>query len=284
MRLDVLRSLLLIHVWAWSAQASDGVSCSKQSTLPTLQYTISPDFIWLPSDVTAADLAEKLKASNAQFEITTDGKSKGVITSRIQNFLQTPCTMRLVVTVESWASAQQCLGLLNETLSSTDLMCRLATHKLGKTYEDNSHIMLSSRLKADIIPPAPKTPTSQPLSTNKIPPPSIKGSSLGQLIKRSLQRRSYEVLSDPQYGAAGFDYSITCPRLPTANAETNTISLEGVKGLFKIRDCSWCQKAVTELQSVCGSNAEDVAGIGNVANYLKKSGWSYGGGICEHCS
>jgi hypothetical protein len=284
MRLDVVHSVLLIQVWTWLVQAKESISCSKQPTLPTLRYTISPDFIWFPSDATASELAEKLKASNAQFEISTDGVSKGVITSRIQNFLQTSCTLHLTVIVDSWATAQQSLGLLNHTLSSTDLMCRLATHKLGKTYEDNSHIMLSSRLKGDIIPPTPKTFTSPPRPANEVPSPSTKPSLLRRLSQRSPQGRPHGVLSEPRYTGAGFDYSISCPRLPTANAAANAIPLEGVKGLVKIRDCSWCQKAVTELQSVCASESGMVEGIGDIADYLKKSGWSYGGGVCEFCA
>jgi len=287
-------SSLILHFWITSVYASTGITCSKQSTLPTLQYTISPDFIWLPSGATAAELVEQFKASNPQLQVTTKGGSRTTIQSRIRNFLNTQCTFHLTVSVDKWASVQQSLGLINQTLGSTDLMCRLATHKLGKTYTENAHIMLSSRLKGSIVAPgskalAPQVPgidpvfpgTSTSTVTNLSPSPTIP--KVANWIERVAQRGSPKPPANAPLTSAGFEYSITCPRTATATGKVDQTPLEGLKGLAIIRDCDWCRKAVTEMQTICGSGAEEIEGIADLASYMKQSGWSYGGGICEKC-
>jgi hypothetical protein len=273
--------------------ATAGISCSKQSTLPTLQYTISPDFIWLPSGATASEIVEQFRGSNPQLQVNSNGTSKAIIQSRIRNFLNTQCNLHLTVNVEKWATVQQSLGLLNQTLSSTDLMCRLATHKLGKTYTENAHIMLSSRLKGWIVPPISKTLTS-PIhesdtvssETSTLPvylSPSPTSSKVNHLIRRVAQRHFPKSSIEGLAGVAGFEYSITCPRAATATAKAGPTPLEGLKGLAIIRDCDWCQRALTEMQTICRGEAEGIEGIGDLARFMKQSGWGYGGGVCENC-
>ena len=293
MRLQILSlSSLPFHFWISTVYAT-GISCSKQSTLPTLQYTISPDFIWLPSGATASEIVEEFRGSNPQLQVTGNGTSKAIIQSRIRNFLNTQCTLHLTVNVEKWATVQQSLGLLNQTLSSTDLMCRLATHKLGKTYTENAHIMLSSRLKGWIVPPSSKTLTSpilEPGTTSHdssavpvYPSPSSSGSKATRLIKRVAQRHFPKSSVEGLAGVAGFEYSITCPRTATTTAKADPTPLEGLKGLAIIRDCDWCRRALTEMQTICGADAEGMEGIGELASFMKQSGWGYGGGVCEKC-
>jgi hypothetical protein len=282
---------LLLQSCVSVTDATAAIGCSKQSTLPTLRYTISPEFIWFPSGVTASDLVDQFRSTNAQFQITGNGTERTVIQSRIRNFLNTPCTLHLTVTADKWASVPQSLGLINETLSSTDLMCRLALHKLGKTYTDTIHIMLSSRLKGLITTSTPKTlslPNTRLIDTQAPSPPisGAKGSdstSKPRPVEPLAQRPWPKTATNARPTVAGFEYNIACPRSAITTKGTGPTPLEGLKGLVMIRDCEWCQKAVTEIQNVCGSEAESLVGVGDLAHYLGQSGWSYGGSICESC-
>jgi len=271
--------------------ATTAIACSKQSTLPTLRYTISPEFIWFPSGITASDLVDQFRSTNAQFQVTGNASEKVVIQSRIRNFLHTPCTLHLTVTADKWASVPQSLGLLNETLSSTDLMCRLATHKLGKTYTEDAHILLSSRLKGLISAPLPSTVSSSATRPSNTQMASPSAGNIGASNNTSKPRLSIPFGQRPwpktpatsRPVISGFEYNIACIRSAATVKGNGPTPLEGLKGLAIIKDCDWCRKAATEIQNVCASEAESLEGTGDLERFLRQSGWTYGGSTCESC-
>jgi hypothetical protein len=124
--------------------------CQTRSFLPRVEYYISSNFIWFPSSVTSTDILQQAQSSHTELRTTAHPIPGTIIESTISNFLNSPCTLHLKIDVTGYASAQQSLILLNGTLGTTDLMCRLATYKLGRRYEENVHIMLPSQLKASI--------------------------------------------------------------------------------------------------------------------------------------
>lgn len=81
--------------------------------------------------------------------------------------------------------------------------------------------------------------------------------------------------------AAGFEYTVQCP--PTADVTSDSMPLEGLKGLAMMKDCEWCSRTLGEMQGMCGLDVNMVKGIGHLAGFVKEMGWSYGGGICETC-
>lgn len=138
------------------------------------------------------------------------------------------------------------LRLLNYTLGDTDLICRLATHKLGRTYTEVPHTMLSSHLKA-------------------------------QIRSSTMMAKAGKVAE-----TSSVEYIITCPSTagPTVSGEKAIEVIEGLKGLAQVKDCDWCEKAMGELQSVC---KPQIAGLDNLTELMASQKWSFGGARCETC-
>jgi hypothetical protein len=145
--------------------------------------------------------------------------------------------------------------LLNLTIGDTDLICQLATHKLGRTYTDIPHTMLSSHVRVHV---GAKAPT-------------------GALSRIQQTRKSEEVAE-----TSGVEYHISCPASagPTVSGQQAVEVIEGLKGLAQVRDCDWCQKVVGELQGMCKSTGE---GGNNLAAFVSEKRWAFGSAACETC-
>ncbi|KAF2672752.1 hypothetical protein BT63DRAFT_450778 [Microthyrium microscopicum] len=226
-------------------------TCLPQSpTTPTLNYTISPQFIWFPSHLSATNLTTIFTSA---LQSAPPPASMHPYTLSIPNFLSTPCTTALRIFVGSTTplqSPQFAIELLNHTLSSTDLICRLATHKLGTTLTDAPHTMLSSHVHALV-----RAGSAVPLG---------KGA-------------ADQVVS--------VEYSITCPKSATGEVvkgEQAAEVLEGLKGLAAVRDCEWCERIRGQLMGMCSAkgNGEMEALVG----FMGERKWSLGDVQCEPCA
>src|ERR1700712_2327801 len=138
------------------SQSPPVTSCGANSTSPNLSYTISPNFIWFPGSIEPTDILTLLRSTNPKL-FNPAGTSSSTIKTQIKDFLSSPCTFTLTVHTSQSASPEQNMRLLNETLGSSDLLCRLATHKTGRVWTEKPHTMLSMRLKA-MVQPSPSGP------------------------------------------------------------------------------------------------------------------------------
>jgi len=247
-------SILLIFISTSLQHDLQDSPCQKTISLPTLKYFISSNFIWFPASVTNIDLLKLLQSSHPELQSTATPRVGSKIQSAIVNFLRSPCTLHLTVTVASYASAQQSLRLVNETLGTTDLMCRLATHKTGRIYKDNAHVMLPAKLRATITP----ANTTCAVNTSSI---------------------SKQCLSE----AAGFAYTVKCPQyiIPAENTAAAAEIIEDPLAMAIVKDCGWCQRVDEEMKSICRNNGS--LPVDELASFFKMSRWIYGDTTCLEC-
>jgi hypothetical protein len=159
--------------------------CANTSHLDKIQYTISPNFVWFPSDVTPSDLLSQIKTANPNLFKAPNANNNGpgpsggkrpltgnlpslpspfsssspstTIRATIPRFLNSPCTFTLTVHSSAIAPAEATMQILNETLGSSDLLCRLALHKTGDVRTEYAHTLLSMHLKGTIQPSSKRT-------------------------------------------------------------------------------------------------------------------------------
>jgi hypothetical protein len=239
--------------------SADTCSTNNRPTQPLLTYTISPNFIWFPGTTNAAAIINTFLRSSPAFTSTSPSTGDSTpIRTRIPNFLHTPCAVDLTAAAPAGSSVYEALALLNHTLAATDLVCRLATHKLGRTYTEDAHTMLSMRVRAEVRAPAPKLPI------------------------RGVARRDVPPLEDVA-PTAMLEYRIDCPAStgPVVEGEQAEEKIEGLKGLAKVRDCDWCKRAASELLGMCkGGNAE----MKILGDFVGGRGWGIGGASCDGCT
>jgi hypothetical protein len=318
--------LLLLTWMAMWAQPIDAAICGNESQLPTLEYTISSTFIWLPSDAGPSEVTEELRWSiisalqaekqHSPTPSNSSSNSSSIYTpptpihATLPNFLGTSCTLQLTVVPAPFAYASKSLNLFNETLQDTDLLCRLATHKIGRTYTENPHIMMTSRLKLTI-----RYPEQQNNGT----------------IRRKRRRNGkWSEYPAPHADAPlpGIEYALECPQpsppspidqRPPPPQSGPPGPLEGLTGLAIMHDCEWCKMIGRELQGVCkvggghpggehlpaptpsgntsaiveppkplsGMGLEpmnnDPVAIVGLEELVRGAGWAYGGTNCLEC-
>jgi hypothetical protein len=311
-----LPAAVLLFSGSALAQSFPLTTCTNQpgSSSPSLQYTISPNFVWFPGSVTPDDILDLLRRSKSKlFDTTTAagaaGPAGGVIRTQIPNFFNSKCSMNLAIRISQTTAPATTMRLLNETLGGTDLLCRLATHKTGRIFTEKPHTMLSMHLKAVVLQPSPVSgPKMFPRQADdaREAPPSLNGetpladdfespqrlpndappSSQGRWSwNRRPQRGSTERVAGAAAAVpAGFEYTITCPRSagPPLTGAAAAAGLEGLQDLAIVRDCDWCKKAAGELQGLCvvqtvaRARAEGDGGAG-------EGMWGFGGVTCEGC-
>jgi hypothetical protein len=319
--------LLPVLLWFMSSSVSAdrSIACEKRGAIPSLDYTISPHFIWLPSDANPSEitqtfrnaiysaLQEETRPPQDPSSTTSSSPSASTptayhppprpIRATIQNFLETPCTLFLTVTPGPFAHASASLNLFNETLQDTDLLCRLATHKIGRTYTDNPHIMMTSHFRASVHYPQNRTLRASRMS------------------RRSVKRQ----LTSVPRPIPGIEYRLSCPRQQTENPQPQLQRpgpgpppgplnpLEGLTGVAMMKDCGWCKMIGQELQGLCSIDSSPVASnttsnlssngttgstsinglepmnndpvaIAGLADMMRKAGWAFGGTNCIGCA
>jgi hypothetical protein len=249
-------AVMLAALQISQAVAKANVSCAATtSSQPSLHYTISPKFFWFPIAINAEGVTNILEHSLTEASRTayTTGRTAK---STIRKFLNSPCTLHLTVSGSHMQpDSSTAFRLLNYTLGDTDLICRMATYKRGKTYTEVEHTMLSSHIRATIRP-----------KSRGGPPPRI--------------RLDERVEVEAETGR--IEYTIDCP--PTAGltiADDKAInSFEGLKGLAQVRDCEWCLKAAGELQGICKPKEQ---GLDNLVTFVSEKQWAFGSAECETC-
>jgi len=269
-------------------------TCQTRTTLPRVEYYISSKFIWFPIAVTSTDILQQAQSSHTELRTSANPIPGTVIKSTISNFLNSPCTLHLKIDVTGYASAQQSLRLLNETLGTTDLMMRLANFKIGRKYEENVHIMLPTRLRASIsVPnrikrePSRSFPSRGHVYSQTLP----KTESSGHHLMRRLPPSDYQYSkrdiesSETQYSAppAGFDYAVECPKsiVQAYNAAEVAAIIAVRDGLALMKDCQWCQRVVGEMRGICSQTKDE--DVGELARIINGWGWSFGGSTCQEC-
>jgi len=292
---------MLIYVFFACAYTSHAVdpsvnaqSCQSRNTLPRVEYYISSKFIWFPIAVTSSDILQQAQSSHTELKKTANPIPGTVIKSTISNFLNSPCTLHLKIDVTGYASAQQSLTLLNETLGTTDLMMRLANYKLGRKYEPNVHIMLPAKLRAAIsVPNRMKREMSRSSTARGHIYSQVSKDAAGtKAAQHHLMKRlppsdfqESEVSFENQHTPppAGFDYSVECPKsLVQVYSAKEVAEIIGVKdGLALMKDCQWCQRVVGEMSGICSQTKDDQ--LAELARIISSWGWSFGGSTCQEC-
>lgn len=269
-------------------------SCQSRNTLPRVEYYISSKFIWFPIAATSSDILQQAQSSHTELQKTANPIPGTVIKSTISNFLNSPCTLHLKIDVTGYASAQQSLSLLNETLGTTDLMMRLANYKLGRKYEPNVHIMLPTQLRAAIsVPNRMKRENARsPSGRGHVYTQTFKAASSSShpLMKRlppaDYQESAREVESSESQHTpppAGFDYAVHCPKsIVQAYSAKEVAEIIGARdGLALMKDCQWCQRVVGEMRGICSQTRDDQ--VGELASIFNNWGWAFGGSTCQEC-
>jgi hypothetical protein len=261
-----------------------------------VEYYISSRFIWFPIAVTSSDILRQAQSSHTELKTSANPIPGTVIKSTISNFLNSPCTLHLKIDVTGYASAQQSLTLLNETLGTTDLMMRLANFKLGRKYEPNVHIMLPAKLRAAISVPNRMKREMSRASTARghIYSQVSKDVPGAQAARHHLMRRlppsnyqdsehDFEGQHKPPPPPAGFDYTVTCPQsIVQAYSAKEVAEIIGVRdGLALMKDCQWCQRVVGEMRGICSQTKDDQ--LAELARIISGWGWSFGGSTCQEC-
>jgi hypothetical protein len=166
-------SLLLLLL---TAVATANALCTNSTNLASLQYSVSPNFAWLPSDTEPNDILDQVRKANPTLFHTVHTSTPGIgggrrpslplmpppgnsgsagistIRASIPRFLNSPCTFNLAVTTGPTIPPQSIMRMLNETLASSDLLCKLALHKTGDVRTEYAHTMLTMHLKGVISP------------------------------------------------------------------------------------------------------------------------------------
>jgi hypothetical protein len=296
---------MLIYVFLACACISHAInpssaaqSCQSRNTLPRVEYYISSRFIWFPIAATSSDILQQAQLSHTELQKTANPIPGTVIKSTISNFLNSPCTLHLKIDVTGYASAQQSLTLLNETLGTTDLMMRLANFKLGRKYEPNVHIMLPAKLRAAIsVPNRMKRESSRSSARSHVYSQAISKDEAASPhppqhhLMRRLPPSGYEdVEFESQSSAsqhtpppAGFDYAVECPQsLVQAYSAAQVAEIIGARdGLALMKDCQWCQRVVGEMRGICSQSRDEQ--VGELARIINGWGWSFGGSTCQEC-
>ena len=294
---------MLIYVFLACAYISHAIdpsssaqSCQSRNTLPRVEYYISSRFIWFPIAVTSSDILRQAQSSHTELQKSANPIPGTVIKSTISNFLNSPCTLHLKIDVTGYASAQQSLSLLNETLGTTDLMMRLANFKLGRKYEPNVHIMLPAKLRAAISVPnrmkreMSRSSTARGHVYSQVSK-DVSGAKAAQhhLMKRlppsnyQDSEHDFESQHKPPPPPAGFDYAVECPQsIVQAYSAKEVAEIIGVRdGLALMKDCQWCQRVVGEMRGICSQTKDDQ--LAELARIISGWGWSFGGSTCQEC-
>jgi len=268
--------------------SSSAQSCQARETLPRVEYYISSRFIWFPIAATSSDILQQAQSSHTELQKSANPIPGTVIKSTISNFLNSPCTLHLKIGVTGYASAQQSLTLLNETLGTTDLMMKLANFKLGRKYEPNVHIMLPAKLRAAIsVPNRLKREASRTSARGHIYALANKDKtdaySSHHLMRRLPPSDYQEAEHTPPAPPAGFEYTVECPQsLVQAYSAKEVAEIIGVKdGLALMKDCQWCQRVVGEMKGICAQTRDDQ--LAELARTINGWGWSFGGSTCQEC-
>jgi len=292
---------MLIYVFLACAYVSHAIgpsasaqTCQSRETLPRVEYYISSRFIWFPIAATSSDILQQAQSSHTELQKSANPIPGTVIKSTISNFLNSPCTLHLKIDVTGYASAQQSLTLLNETLGTTDLMMRLANFKLGRKYEPNVHIMLPAKLRASISVPNRMKREMSRSSTGRghIYSQVSKDASGAKAKKNPLMKRlppsdyqdaEHDFESQHTPPPAGFDYAVECPKtIVQAYSAKEVAEIIGVRdGLALMKDCQWCQRVVGEMKGICWQTKDDQ--LAELARMINGWGWSFGGSTCQEC-
>jgi len=340
------RSVGSLFLLSLIATATANVQCINNSNIASLQYSVSPNFAWLPSDIEPNDILEQVRKANptlfhtAHNAAPTPGSSRrpgagpvmppptnsspsgsSTIRASIPRFLNSPCTFTLTVTTGPTTPPQTIMRMLNETLASSDLLCKLALHKTGDVRTEYAHTMLTMHLKGVItpkgIPPKVRTlverqvspanpstsnrPSHSPVPANGAAPPASQVNAPPQLPNDAPAKSPHQtglavaVALGPGPGRGPKQAEGAVPRSKGYSVPPGfeyTVSCPTYLG--KPKDGEAAATVIEGLKDValvrdCAWCKKAVAELENVCRTSgtetanEDAGWIFGGAICEGC-
>jgi len=111
-----------------------------------IQYTIDPTITIFNTDKYLPDILTSLRVGGFNTNSTTGS------TAKINNILNSTCTMNIEAQGGDEISATEMMRLFSASLGDSDLLCHTPSHKIGSFIEDR-HTMLSTHFKVLLMKP-----------------------------------------------------------------------------------------------------------------------------------
>jgi hypothetical protein len=340
-----VRSLLLLSLAAASANAR--AMCANSTNMASLQYSVSPNFAWLPSDTDPMDILDQVRKANPTLfhTVHTAAPSMGggrrpgspmpppggnatpggssTIRASIPRFLNSPCTFSLTVTTGPTIPPQSIMRMLNETLASSDLLCKLALHKTGDVRTEYAHTMLTMHLKGVISPKgvgpkhnpverrqvsgSPPAPTNAPhhssVPANGEAPPASQVDAPPQLPNDAPAKSPSQssVVVPPGGSYRGSKQTESGPSMPRSKGSMAAAqpgfeyTVNCPPSLGRPKDGEAAATVIEGLKDValvrdcawCKKAIAELQGVcrfSGMDNGPEDSGWMFGSAVCEGCS